>query len=114
LFGVFDAHKSSKLVPNDPDYNLQYGFPKINAPDAWDITVGNPNVIVAILDEGVQYNHPDLQANIWPGIGPDGTGLTIGDHGTHVGGTVGAVSNNGIGVAALQVVTEHPTQVSSL
>ncbi len=91
--------ENSKLTPNDPSYNLQYGFPLINAPEAWDITMGNPNVLVAVIDQGIQWDHPDLAANMWSGIGPEGTGTTVGYHGTHVGGSVAAVSNNGIGVA---------------
>ncbi len=90
-----------KLNPDDPDYGQQYAFPLINAPDAWEITTGNPDVVVAVLDEGIEYGHEDLEANIWPGIGPDGTNTDPGDHGTHVGGTVGAVTNNGIGVAGV-------------
>ncbi|MFP4447823.1 MAG: InlB B-repeat-containing protein [Bacteroidales bacterium] len=88
-----------KFTPNDPDYDNQYAFPLINAPEAWEITTGNPDIIVAIVDQGVQYDHPDLEANMWEEIGPDGTGTDGDYHGTHVGGTVAAVTNNGEGVA---------------
>lgn len=100
--------------PNDQFYDLQWGFNNtgqdirgtlgtagadIKAEAAWETVKGNPDVIVAIIDGGIQYNHPDLQANMWPGIGPDGTNTTPDDHGTHVAGTVAAVSNNSTGVA---------------
>lgn len=91
----------------------------------WDFGVGTGQTIVAIIDDGVQYTHPDLQANMWTnpgeiagnGIDDDNNGFIddihgwdftrntgdilggiIDDHGTHVAGTVGAVGNNGIGV----------------
>jgi subtilisin family serine protease len=93
--------------------------------EAWGIETGSTDVIVAITDGGVQVNHPDLAANIWVntdeipgnnidddangyvddingyGFG-DGTGNIAPDaHGTHVGGTIAAVTNNGIGVAGV-------------
>ncbi len=97
----------------------------ISIVEAWGIETGNSNVIVAITDGGVQVNHPDLAANVWvnadevPGnnIDDDGNGYVddingygFGDgtgniapdpHGTHVGGTIAAVTNNGIGVAGV-------------
>ncbi len=103
-----------KMSPNDEFYGLQYGFKNtgqdirgvtgtpgadISAEPAWDIVTGNPDVIVAVIDGGIQYDHPDLAGNIWPGIGPDGTNTKADDHGTHVAGTVAAMTNNDIGVA---------------
>lgn len=102
----------------------------INVADAWKLTGGNNQVIVAIIDEGVKYTHPDLAANMWTNPEPseeygyqdihgynfadDGpitwdkletlpNGQVDGDssHGTHVAGTVAAVNNNGIGVAGV-------------
>jgi subtilisin family serine protease len=98
----------------------------INLNKAWDIQTGNPNVIVSIHDQGIDVEHEDLAANMWvneaelngePGVDDDGNGyvddvygynfadntggVTAMDHGTHVGGTVSAVNNNGIGVAGV-------------
>ncbi|MFU8844083.1 MAG: S8 family serine peptidase [Bacteroidales bacterium] len=73
----------------------------IKAEAAWNVIKGNPDVIVAVIDQGIQFDHPDLAGNMWPGIGPDGTQTVIGDHGTHVAGTIAAVSNNALGVAGI-------------
>ncbi len=103
-----------RMSPNDQFYGLQWGFNNtgqdilgnngtpgadISAEAAWEIVTGNPDIIVAVIDDGIQYNHPDLEDNMWPGIGPEGTNTTPGNHGSHVAGTVAASSNNGIGVA---------------
>lgn len=78
----------------------------INVFPGWSECAGNPNVIVAVVDEGVQYNHPDLAANMWEGIGYnfcDNTSqITWGEgHGTHVAGIISAVNNNGIGICGI-------------
>ncbi len=103
----------------------------VSVKDAWRLTAGDPSVIVAVLDGGVMYNHPDLAANMWTneselageqGKDDDGNGYiddihgynfvagkpeitwnqkTDSGHATHVAGTVAAVNNNGIGVCGV-------------
>ncbi len=73
----------------------------VDAQNAWDIEKGNSNVIVAVMDGGIDYDHEDIADNMWSGIGPDGTGTVADDHGTHTSGTISAVTNNSLGVAGL-------------
>lgn len=103
-------------TPADPRFNEQWhyhntgqqgGTPDadIDLPEAWDITKGNSSVIVAVIDDGIQYNHPDLAANMWSGTGYNfvDSSFTIhpGNHGTHVAGTIAANTNNGTGVSGI-------------
>ncbi len=111
----------------------------INAPAAWDITTGARNVVVAVLDSGIDTAHPDLVDNIYTnpgeiagdGIDNDGNGLVddvhgysfytesgdvtdLNGHGTHVAGIIGATGNNGQGVSGVnQLVTILPIQIGS-
>lgn len=106
--------------PNDPRFisNELYGLSKIAAAQAWDITTGSKNIVVAVIDEGIDLTHEDLQANIWtnpsPGSIPGITGdihgydfrtntgtITPELHATHVAGTIGGVGNNGVGVVGV-------------
>jgi len=107
----------SKWTPNDPLYKdhqwhfnntgqIIGGQPGLvgmdcNAEAAWDIETGNPDVIVAIIDSGMEYYHEDLEGNMWDLIGPDGTATIPDLHGTLIGGILGAVTNNNTGVAGL-------------
>lgn len=99
--------------PNDPLFPQQWNLQKIQAPAAWDIQVGAPDVVVAVLDTGVDYSHLDLKNNLWsnPGDGThgfscfNGTITSNGDddygHGTHVAGIIGAEGNNSLGVSGI-------------
>jgi subtilisin family serine protease len=116
---------------NDPLFGLQWHYENtgqtggtpgadIKLKQAWNIETGKPNVIVAILDGMVDHQHPDLKDAMWvntneiPGNGIDDDnngyiddihghnfGQYLDEHGTHVAGTVGAVTNNGIGVSGI-------------
>lgn len=98
-----DGFAAVQLVPNDPLYGSQWGFPAIKAPQAWDLSQGSHAAKVAILDTGIQVGHPDLAANAcgpFTSFVPSEPGIEDGHgHGTHVAGTVAAVTNNGLGVA---------------
>lgn len=94
--------------PNDPYFQdgSLWGLTKTNCPEAWDITKGQ-NVIVAVIDSGVDGSHPDLVNNLWKSStgswgydfsDNDNDPSPDGDHGTHVAGTIAGVGNNGQGV----------------
>lgn len=92
------------LVPDDPHYWRQWNMPKISAEPAWDITRGNAGVVVAVVDTGVDLDHPDLAGNIVSGynfINPGGPPQDDHGHGTHVAGISTAVTDNGVGVAGV-------------
>jgi subtilisin family serine protease/subtilisin-like proprotein convertase family protein len=153
-----DQVRKSNRVPNDPAYIEQYwarnigqtlangqagtAGADINVEGAWDISVGSRDVIVGIIDTGVDYNHPDLAPNIWnnnaevagDGIDNDGNGYvddirgfdfgefdndpmddpTVGGHGTPVAGLVGAVGNNGqFGTGVNWLVSLLPLKIAN-
>jgi len=102
----------SKWTPNDARYAEQWHYNNtgqtggtsdkdIDLPEAWNIEKGNSNVIVAVMDEGVDFDHPDIAGNMWATIGPEGTSTVAGDHGTHTAGTIAAVTNNTTGVSGI-------------
>ncbi|MCA9797783.1 MAG: S8 family serine peptidase, partial [Candidatus Eremiobacteraeota bacterium] len=133
---------SQNPIPtNDPDASKLWGLNNegqtggkadadIDAPEAWQTHTGRTQAqggpIIAVIDTGIDYNHPDLAANMWTnpgeipgdGIDNDGNGViddvhgynAIGEngdpmdgvgHGTHCAGTIGAVGNNGVGVVGV-------------
>ncbi len=63
LFGRSSA--KPQFVPGDPLYEHQWYLPRINCPEAWDTTRGDSSMVVAVVDTGVYYNHPDLKDSMW-------------------------------------------------
>ncbi|MFZ5986607.1 MAG: FlgD immunoglobulin-like domain containing protein [Bacillota bacterium] len=91
-------------TPNDPSYNLQWGLPRIKANLAWDISMGDSSITVAIVDTGVDASHPDLSGSLVYGYNAiNNTSYTDDDngHGTHVAGIASGIINNSRGIAGV-------------
>ena len=127
----------ASFIPNDPMFANQWHYNNtgqtggtpgsdINLPEAWSIQKGSSNVVVAVIDQGIDIHHVDLAGAIWvnqaekngtPGVDDDNNGyiddiygycfadnigtIPAGQHGSHVAGTIGAITNNGIGVSGI-------------
>jgi len=122
-FAEPNRYRETYAVPNDPSFPTQWGLTKINCPAAWDRTTGSASVVVAVIDTGVDLDHPELAGLLVPGtdmvdLGPAPTpppgfhfeGDFMGrdsdpqdevGHGTHVAGTIACASNNATGVAGV-------------
>lgn len=128
---MFDMQWDLKNTGNKSLSELAVEGADINVIPAWKHTTGNRNIIVSIVDEGIDHTHPDLKDNLWvneaekngqSGVDDDGNGYVDdiygynfatnsgliswtreGDvgHGTHVAGTIAAVNNNGVGIAGI-------------
>ncbi|MCL2202671.1 MAG: S8 family serine peptidase [Defluviitaleaceae bacterium] len=101
---------SSQIIPNDPYFGYLWGLENVNAPLGWNYTVGSGDMVVGVVDSGIDYRHPDVRDNMW--VSPDGhhgrnffdnndNTMDITGHGTHVAGTIGATGNNAIGIAGV-------------
>ncbi len=136
-FAIGDGIAPEATTPDDPDLSECWGLHNtgqtggtadadIDAPEAWDLATGSHDVVVAVIDTGIDYTHPDLAANMWtnPGEIPgnniddddngyvddvygwnfvDNTSDPMDDHlhGTHCAGTIGAVGNDGNGISGV-------------
>lgn len=91
-------------IPNDPDYVKQWGLKKVSAEKAWDTTQGLPEVQIAVVDTGVDYNHPDLVGKVIKGhdhVDNDADPMDGNLHGTHVSGIAAATTDNQTGMAGM-------------
>lgn len=106
--------QAAASVPSDPAYPDLWGLKNIGAPQAWNVIRETPKIVVAVIDTGVDYNHPDLKANMWVRNGrcgydfydDDDDPMDEQDHGTHCAGTIAGVGNNGIGVVGVSWKTQ--------
>lgn len=102
--GIYKA----ALIPNDPGWPLQWNMPMIKANASWDTFQGWSEVTIAIVDTGIDYNHPDLAANYKGGgydwVNNDFNPMDDNSHGTHCAGIAAAALNNAVGVAGVAQV----------
>jgi len=92
------------IIPNDPNFANQWHLQAINVENAWDVSQGSSNIPIAILDTGVDSNHPDLQGKLTLGynfFNNNGDWSDVCGHGTKVAGAAAATTNNGIGVSGV-------------
>jgi subtilisin family serine protease/PKD repeat protein len=109
------------LTPNDPLLNQQWYLNRIDAELAWDISTGNSNVVVAVTDNAINVDHPDLTNKMVAGYDavdqdndPRGCGSNTGFHGSHVSGIVGAETNNNLGVSSIgNLVSIMPVKIGN-
>lgn len=90
--------------PNDPLYSQQWGLGAIGAPAAWFVTMGDPSVVVAVVDTGIDGEHADLRNHLVPGydfVHHTDNQRDDNGHGTFCAGIIGAEANNGIGIAGV-------------
>ncbi|MFO7792887.1 MAG: NosD domain-containing protein [Candidatus Saliniplasma sp.] len=101
---------ASNTIPDDPGYDSLWGMDKIDASSAWNQTTGSEEVVIGIIDTGIDYHHEDLVKNMWEdkegyhgynAVNESYHPIDGHGHGTHVAGTIGAVGDNELGVVGV-------------
>lgn len=123
---IRSPHPAVQTTPNDPIFAQQWGLTQIQAPAAWDVVTGSSSTIIAVIDSGIDFAHPDLVNKLWTnpgeipanGLDDDNNGFIddvkgwdfVNDdnnpaddegHGTQVAGVAAAASNNTLGIAGM-------------
>jgi len=98
----------ASFIPNDPYWPQQWGTAKIEADWAWNTTKGDSSILVAVIDTGIDWDHPDLAGNYdasgYDWVNMDDDPMDDNGHGTHCTGIIAAMINNGMGIAGLAQV----------
>jgi thermitase len=98
-----DVKIQAQYTPNDANWSLQWATRKIQADWAWNTTIGSSDILVAVVDSGIDYNHPDIAPNYILGgydwVYNDTDPMDDDGHGTQCAGIIAAVTNNSIGIA---------------
>ncbi len=103
-------------TPDDPRYGSQYAPQQVNCETAWEKTLGDPSVTISVVDQGIQYDHPDLEGAVSDDVSNGGSDFVDDDgdpypmsasesHGTHVGGIAAGGTDNGTGHAGISNCT---------
>jgi thermitase len=97
------SSSSSKAATNDSHFDKQWALSRIQVLDAWQITLGRQDIIIAVLDTGIDQNHEDLKGKVVAEVNftDSPTPSDIHGHGTHIAGIITANSDNGIGIAGI-------------